>query len=183
MARGRHRVKIGVRIPPFVRAEWEWIGFASGGTSGNLNTTIIHELIPPIADDTVGIQSFTVHRIVGEIQVRQQSGVVSTSAIGIGIGVEGVGSDQTSDDPLVPLTQDVDHLAHKGYMFKWSGFPAYGVAIAEADGIPWSMPIDIKVKRIVEKRQRLVITLTAETTARLRAIVNVRALIRESAGS
>lgn len=182
MARGRHRVKIAVRAP-FVRAEWEWIGFASAGTAGNLDTTIVHELIPPIADDVIGIQSFTVHRIVGNIQIRQQSGIVSTSAVGIGIGVEGVGSDQTSDDPLAPTTQDVDHLAHKGYMYKWTGFPSYPVVIAEADGIPWSHDIDIKVKRIISKRERLVITLTATTTARLRAIVNVRALIRESAGS
>ncbi len=182
MARGRHRVKIAVRVP-FVKAEWEWIGFASGGAFGNLDTVTIHEIIPPIADNTVGIQSFTVHRIVGNIHIRQQSGVVTASALGIAIGVEGAGEDQTSDDPLDGLTTDVDHLAHKGTMFRWQGAPMYTTAIADADLVPWALPIDLKVKRIVDKRARLVITIQANNTARLQAAVNVRALIREAAGS
>ncbi len=182
VARGRHRVKVAINAG-IVRAEWEWIGFRSGATFGNLDTNIGHELIPPIADDTVGIQSFTVHRIVGNIQIRQQAGVTTVSGFGIMIGVEDVGSDQTSDDPLVPLSTDVDHMAHKGIMWQWAGVPKYDVVMTEADDQPMIIPIDIKVKRVVNKRQRLIVQMTAASTGRIRTIVNVRALIRESAGT
>ncbi len=182
MARGRHRVKIAVRAP-FVRAEWEWIGFRSGASFGALNTTNIHELIPPIADNTVGIQAFTVHRIVGTVQIRQQTGVFSASAFGVMVGVEDAGLDQVSDNPLVPLSTDIDHMAHKGIMFAWVGWSEYPGPLTTADITGFSIPLDIKVKRIIAKRERLVIVVAAEVTARLAAIVNVRALIKESAGS
>lgn len=162
---------------------WEWIGFASAGTFGNLDTTIVHELIPPIADDTVGIQSFTVHRIVGNVTIRHQSGVLTNNALGIMVGVEGAGADQTSDNPLLPITQDLDALAHRGMMFWWAGQPEWKVDVAQSDLGGYIVPIDIRVKRIVRKRERLVLTMQAATTARLTALVNVRALIRESAGS
>jgi len=182
VARGKHRFKVRIG-GAHTHAEWEWIGFWSGGVSGNLDVAVVHEIIPVIADNTVGIQAFTVHRIVGNIQVRQQSGVTTASAMGIAIGVEDAGADQTSDNPLLPLSTDVDHMAHKGYMFKWVGFPAFQESLANSDDVPWNLPIDITVKRIVSKRQRLVIVIEAASTARLRALVNVRALVRESAGS
>ena len=68
-------------------------------------------------------------------------------------------------------------------MWSWTGVPTYGAALVESDNQPFILNIDIKVKRIVDKRQRLVLTTTAGTTARLRSLVNIRALIRESAGS
>ncbi len=183
MGKGRHRVRVRVAFPPFVQAEWEWIGFRSAGTFGNLDTAIVHEVIPVIADNTVGIQAFTVHRLVGSIQVRQQAGVVTTSTLGIMIGVEDAGADQTSDNPLLPLTTDIDHLAHKGIMWSWTGIPSYGVELTAADDQPMTIPIDIKVKRIVSKRERLVISLEASSTGRIRVACNVRALIKEAAGS
>ncbi len=182
MARGRHRFKVQLGAGP-AKLEWEWIGFHSGAVPGSLDTSIVHEIVPVIADTTVGIQSFTCHRIVGQIQIRQQSGVTTASAVGITIGVEDAGLDQTSDNPFVPLSTDVDHAAHKGQMFRWVGFPVYQTALGDADDVPWNLPIDIKVKRIIDKRQRLVATLTAASTARLRATVNLRTLIRESAGT
>lgn len=182
MPRGRHRFKVAVNAG-VVKAEWEWIGFRSGTTFGNLDTTIVHEMIPVIADNTVGIQSFTVHRVVGAITVRHQSGIITNNGLGFQLGVESAGSDQTSDDPLTPITTDIDAFAHKGVMWWWTGQPQWTVPIAETDIGGYQIPIDIKVKRIVNKRQRLVLVATAATTGRMTVLVNLRALIRESAGS
>jgi hypothetical protein len=182
MPRGRHRVKIAVRAP-FVKAEWEWIGFYSGGTYGNLDTSVVHEIIPPIADNTVGIQSFTCHRIVGAVQIAHQANELAGNSLGITFGVEDAGADQTSDNPLPTTSTDVDAAHHTGIMFRWVGFPPFQNVLADTDENPWELPIDIKVKRIIHKRQRLVCVITASTTAKLRALVNVRCLVRESAGS
>ncbi len=182
MARGRHRFKVGVRAP-FVKAEYEWIGFRSGTVQGNLDTTIIHEIIPPIADNTVGIQSFTVYRTVGSIFIMHQGGIVTGDGLGLVLGVEDVGADQTSDNPFLPLTTDVDAMHHKGIMWWWTGVPTYGTSMADSDETGFEIPIDVKVKRIVDKRQRFVLTATATATARLRALVNIRCLIRETRGS
>ncbi len=183
MPRGgsRRRFRIGYNKGPII--EWEWIGFRSAGAYGNLNVAVVHELIPPIADNTVGIQAFTVHRIVGTIHLLHQNSIVSNDTAGIMIGVEDAGADQTFDNPLLPITTDIDHLAHKGIMWSWIGQLTAGVAAADSDVVPLELPIDLTVKRIVSKRQRLVISIEAATTGRLRAICNVRALIRESAGS
>ena len=182
MARPRHRVKLQVRVP-FVKAEYEWVGTRAGATLANLNTTVVHEIIPVIADDTVGIQSFTVYRVVGQISVLAQAGIVNANALGLVLGVEDAGSDQMSDNSLPTTSTDVDAFHHKGIMWWWTGFPTFSGPMTDADENAWILPIDIKVKRIIHKRQRLVLTAEAATTARLRLTVNVRALIRESAGS
>ncbi len=156
------------------------MGFRGGGTYANLNTAIVFEILPPIADDTVGIQSFTCHRIVGSIFLMHQSGIVSNDTAGVVVGVESVGADQTSDDPFLPTTTDTDALAHKGVMWWWTGQMTFGGPIADSDVTPYELKVDITVKRKVDKRQRLVISCAANTTGRLRILPNVRALIRET---
>ncbi len=182
MPRGRHRVKATVRVP-FVKLEWEWVGTRSGPGLANLNTTVVYEIIPVIADDTVGIQSFTVYRVVGLITVMSQAGIVNANALGMVLGVEDAGTDQTSDNTLPTTSTDVDAFHHKGIMWWWTGFPVFPSGMTDSDESGMHVPIDIKVKRIIHKRQRLVLTAECATTARLRIGVNLRCLIRETAGS
>ncbi len=160
---------------------YEWVGFRDAGTQANLDTTAAFELFPPFADQSIGTLDMTVLRVVGDLQIMKQAGIVSGDAMGITLVAADVGDDQTVDEAVNPLSTDVDEFHNNTIMWWWSGRPAFPVAMADADLIPWRIPLDIRVKRILRKRTRLVFNCTAATTGRLRVSCNVRVLVRKSA--
>ncbi len=172
----RRRVRVRVRTGPQV--DFEWIGFRSGGLAANLNVQSEHEIMPPNLANTVGVEALTVVRVVGMVAVRQQAGVITTSAFGWHLGVWSVGGDQTIDDLPTAVSTDIDDIANKRIMH-WQTYqrPAYGSSIADADEIPFLMPFDIKVRRRITKRETLLLLATASDTARLRLSVDCRVLI------
>lgn len=174
---GRKSKRVYVKAGPF-EAGFEWVGFRDAGTFANLDTTVGFEILPPVPDSTVGSSQFTVYRIVGQLAVMHQTGIVSSDRMGIVLVAAEVGDDQTVDEPVDPISTDIDEFADKTIMWWWSGSPTWGVPIADSDVTPWHIPIDIKVRRIIKKRTRLVFNATAATTARLRMTCNVRVLIR-----
>ncbi len=174
---GRHyRRKVTARFGP-ASLSYEWVGFRDAGLQANLDTATAFELLPPVSDTTVGSSQFTVHRVVGQIAIMKQAGIVSGDNMGIVLQNAEVGDDQTADEDVDPLSTDIDEFANKGIMWWWSGRPPFPGPVADADLSPWIIPIDIKVKRIVRKRNRLVFSAAAATAGRLRMTVNVRVLI------
>ncbi len=157
---------------------FEWVGFRDAGTPANLDTTTNFEILPPVADTTVGSSQFTVYRIVGELAILHQAGVVTRDRLGIVLVAAEVGDDQTADEAVNPISTDVDEFADKTIMWWWSGNPSFPTGAADSDIIPFIIPVDIKVRRIIKKRTRLVFNATAGSTARLAMTCNVRALIR-----
>ena len=163
---------------PIKRRNLEWTGFVDGGTAANLDTTTSFELIPPAAATAVIQPDLTVLRILGTISLSNQSAVTSNTAVGIHIGVRSVGRDQTIDEAYVPLSTDVDDLDN-GVMWRWStNSPGAGVAAGDMDLVSLILPVDIKVKRRLDKRDTLVCTIEAATTARKEASVALRCLIK-----
>ena len=156
----------------------EWTGFADGGADVNLDTTTSFELWPPSGAASVAEVDTTVLRIVGFISIGNQSAVTANAAVGIHIGVRSVGRDQTIDEAYVPLSTDADDLDN-GRMWGWVSTKAGApVAAADLDLISLLIPVDIKINRRMQKRDTLVCTIQAGTTARKTASVNLRALVR-----
>ena len=172
---------VGYRKGPVLL--WEWIGFRDAGAAANLDTSTAFELLPPAADTGVGEGAFTVHRVVGELGVRHQSGIVSHDPVGIVLTADDVGDDQTVGEPVDPQSTDVDEMASKKIMWWWNGSGMAGAPVADTDIVDYRIPLDIRVKRILDKRTRLVITAQATTTGRMRVSCNVRTLIRRSMGA
>lgn len=174
---GRKSKRIYVKAGP-VEVGFEWVGFRDGGTFANLNTQVGFELLPPVADTTVGSSQFTVYRVVGQLALMHQTGIVSSDRMGIVLVASEVGDDQTVDEPVNPLSTDIDEFADRTIMWWWTGSPEFKTSAADSDVVPWVIPIDIKVRRLIKKRTRLEFQAAAATTGRLRMTVNVRALIR-----
>ena len=163
---------------PMPRKNLEWIGFRDGGVSANLDTTANFELVPPASADGVVIADITVLRVVGQICISNQGAVTTNAAVGMMLGVRSVGKDQTIDEVYTPLGTDVDELDN-GVMWQWvASTPGPGVAAGDLDLVSLIIPVDITVKRRVEKRDSLVLTATASTSGRKELSVNLRCLIK-----
>lgn len=161
-------------------ASYEWLGTRDGGAEANLDVSTAFELMAPAGASAVLLPDFTVVRIVGLLGLRFQSGVTTSTRVGAMVQKVNVGGDQTSDDSIDPLSTDVDDFDHSGIMW-WQTWtcPVASVAAAEADSAAaFLVPIDIKIKRIINKRDRLILRVDASTTARMRASCNVRVLAR-----
>ena len=161
------------------RVSFEWLGFTDGGASGNLNTQSQFELIPPAGASGVIVPDLTVYRVVGSVTVRAQSGVTSGTSLGIRVSVHNVGGDQTIDNMFSALSSDPDDMDFAGTMYKRVISNALApVAAADFDTVGVEYPIDIKVKRKMNKRDTLMCVMDAAITARLVAFCNLRVLIR-----
>ncbi len=169
----------GRRYPPKKRVSLEWCGFRDGGTPSNLNTSTLFELVPPAGASAVVVTDFTVLRVVGNLSFQSQSGVTSSAAVGAMLFRANVGADQAIDADVPPLTTDVDDFDNNRIMWwqTWSSVAA-AAASADFDEVARVVPIDITVKRKMDKRDTLVMRVDAGTTARVRVSVNLRALIR-----
>lgn len=165
--------------PMPVRKSLEWIGFRSGGTPGNLNTSISHELLGPAAQTAIVIVDATVLRVVGMLGFTAQSGVTSGTAVGAMLFKANVGSDDTIDADVPPLSTDVDDFDNPNIMWwqTWQSVLAPSAA-ADFDEVAFHVPLDITVKRKLSKRDTLVLRVDALTTGRTRVTVNLRTLIR-----
>jgi len=161
------------------RVSLEWVGFRSGGSQGNLNTTVIHEIIGPAAASTIVQTDLTVLRVVGVISIAAQNTVAATTSIGMMLRVANVGGDQVINESVSPLSTDVDDFDNSGIMW-WRTISraGAGVAAADLDTIAFHIPFDIKVKRKMDKRDTLILELEAGSTAVARASVDLRCLIR-----
>ncbi len=179
MARGRRRRKITVRVGP-VSGAYEWLGFRDAGVAANLDTNTAFELVPPAAASDIGTLQMTVVRVVGTFECRKQASVISNDPVGIVLLASPVGRDQTVDEVLEPLSQDVDEFSVRDVMWWWNGSGIASAPIADCDIVPYVIPIDIKVKRILTKRTRLFFNVTCATTARMRVSCNVRVLVKHS---
>lgn len=175
---GRRRRKVAVRYGK-AGASYEWLGFRDGGADANLDTSTSFELIAPAGASAVLLPDFTVIRVVGQIGLRYQSTVTTSTRCGAMLQHVNVGGDQTIDNQISPLSTDVDDFDHKGIMW-WQTWttPTSEAQAADQDQVPRYIPIDIKVKRIIDKRDSLVLRIDASTTGRLRASVNVRVLVK-----
>ncbi len=174
----RRRLRIRFKGPQGPSGSLEWLGFADGGVNSNLDTTTTFELVPPAGASGVVEKDLTVLRIVGDISISAQTSVVASSAVGMMIGVRSVGRDQVIDEAYVPLSTDPDDLDNSVmWKFVAANFGAH-LAIADQDVTSVVVPVDITVKRKMSKRDTLVLTIQAEVTARKRAAVNLRTLIR-----
>ncbi len=163
--------------PP--RKNLEWLGFRDGGTPANLNTSTSFELIAPAGASAVVVNDATVLRVVGNLTFTAQSAVTAGSAVGVMLFKANVGADQTIDADVPPLTTDVDDFANENIMWwkVWQSVLALS-ASADWDEVSFEVPIDIKVKRRIEKRDTLVMRIDAATTGRTRVSANLRCLIR-----
>ena len=157
---------------------YEWCGFRDAGTPANLNTQVGFELLPPVSDTTVGSSQFVIVRIVGTLELLHQAGVVTRDRCGIVLVSSHVGDDQTVDEAIDPLSTDIDEFADKQIMWWWSGNPEFPTAAVDTDIVPWRIPVDIKVRRVIKKRMRLEFQAKASSTGRLAMCCNVRALIK-----
>ena len=175
--RRRFRVRADAGRGP--RVSLEWLGFTDAGISAGLDTTTSFELIPPASADSVVVADFTVLRVVGNIALSNQSAVTSNSAVGMQLGVRSVGRDQVIDETFDPLSADTDDLDNK-VMWQWiAATPGPAVVAADLDLISLIIPVDIKVKRKMNKRDSLVLTCKAATTARKEVSCNLRVLVRQ----
>lgn len=158
---------------------YEWLGFRDSGVAGNLNTRTSFELVPSAGASSAIHPDLVVMRIVGDVSVRQQAGVTTSSRLGLLIGVSNVGGDQVIDNPFNPISTDVDDFDHPGIMF-WRNWqtPQYGVSMADADNQEMTIPIDVKTKRKLNKRDTLVCVMEAGSTNTLRASCNLRVYIK-----
>ena len=161
------------------RISFEWVGFRSGGTQGNLDTSITHEIVPPAGAAAVIQPDITLYRVVGMISLTAQAAGATTTGIGMQLRVASVGGDQVIDETLNPLTTDVDLFDDKGIIW-WQSYGRLGanVAAADLDIVGVHIPIDVKVKRKMDKRDTLVLRIDASTTGISRVSVETRCLIR-----
>ena len=160
------------------RRNLEWIGFRDGGVSTNLDTTANFVIVPAASADSIVVPDVTVLRVVGQITISNQGAVTTNAAVGFMMGVRSVGKDQTIDEAYTPLGTDTDELDN-GVMWQWvCATPGAAVANADLDVISLIIPVDITVKRKIEKRDLLVLTATASTTGRKEVSVNLRCLIK-----
>ena len=163
------------------RISLEWLGFRDSGVLANLTTSVLDfELVPPGEADGIGIPDVTVLRVVGNVGIGTQAGVVTATRASWGIVVSPVGEDQTSDLDWSPGSTDVDALDEGGVMHWWSSARANGVEgpAADFDQRMRLIPVDIKVKRRLSKRDRLIIRLVAGSNSIVNASVNLRVLCR-----
>ena len=176
MARRRRKVAVGYGK---ARVSYEWIGFSDALVSTNLTTSVTRfELVPPAGASGVIEPDITVQRVVGMLTVRQQDGVTSGTGVAMAVHVVDVGSDQTIDDDYDPLHSDADALDYP-VMWWWPVTRVGGPVVkAEQDTTSLLVPVDIKVKRKMGKRQSLILTARAGSSNVLALGVNLRSLIR-----
>ncbi len=179
MARGRRRRKVSIKVGP-VSGGYEWLGFRDAGIAANLDTNTAFELVPPAAAGDIGTLQMTVLRVVGHIELRKQSGVVSYDPVGLVLLASPVGRDQTVDEVVEPLSTDVDEFSVRDIMWWRNTGGIAACPIADADIVPLIIPVDIKVKRILTKRTRLFLNVTCATTGRMRASCCLRVLVKHS---
>ena len=173
----RRRVTVGYGK---ARVSFEWMGFRDGGTLASLTTaTTDFEIVPPASAGGIGISDSTVYRIVGQIGISNQAGVVTRTALGMGIVLSPVGEDQTSDLDWSPRSTDIDAQDENGVMW-WYVAPRAGPEgpAADYDTSSLVLPIDIRVKRRLQKRDRIVLRAVAGSANVLEIAVNLRALVR-----
>lgn len=174
----RRRRKVTVAVGP-VRVSYEWLGFMSGGTPANLDTSVQHELIPPSGASSVLDLEFTVLRCVGQLSFNMQSGVVAPVGVGAMIQKVTVGGDQVIDNIVNPLTTDPDDFDDRGIMWWWVAHQVGPhTPIADVDSVSVVVPFDVRTKRKMSKRDTLVLRVDAGTTAVSRVAVQCRTLIR-----
>lgn len=165
-----------------VRKDLEWLGFRDGGVLANLTTSDLDfELVPPADADGIGIAAVTVLRVVGTVGIGTQAGILTATRASFGVVVSPVGADQTSDLDWSPGSTDTDALDERGVMFWWSSAKANTPHTPAADfdqAMGHLINIDIKTKRKLQKRQRLVIRLVAGSNNVVNASVNLRVLTR-----
>ncbi len=163
------------------RVDLEWLGFRDGGVLANLTTSVLDfELVPPAAADGIGVAAVTVLRVVGTVGIGTQAGVLTATRASFGIVVSPTGEDQTSDLDWSPGSTDVDALDERGVMFWWSAAKANTMptVAADFDQVIRLIDIDIKTKRRMQKRDRLVCRLVAGSNSIVNASINLRVLTR-----
>ena len=179
MARRRLRVRVDAGRGP--RVSLEWMGFRDAGAAANLVTSDTRfELVPPAGASAVVIPDLTILRIVGHVTIGQQAGVTTNTGCNFLIHKVNVGGDQTIDDTLTPASTDPDDFDHAGIMY-WYGHPRAGLTNGPAADFDQSVrviPIDIKTKRKLDKRDTLVLSARAAALNTLAMSVNLRVLTR-----
>ncbi len=177
--RMRYKRKVTVAYGK-ARIYYEWIGFSDAAGGTNLVTTATRfGLVPPAPASGVIEPDITVQRVVGTLAVRNQTGVTTSTALSMAVHVVGVGSDQTIDDDYVPQHSDADALDHP-VLWWWSAQNVTAaVAAADYDTTSLIIPVDIKVKRKLDKRDTLILTAVAGGANISRLSVNLRCLIRQ----
>ncbi len=168
-----------IRVRSEKRISLEWLGFRDGGIPGNLNTSTVFELVPPAGASAAVEHDVTHLRTVGNISFTAQSAVVAGTSLGAILFKGNVGADQAVDADVPPLSTDVDDFDNSGIMWwqTWQSLLPAGPA-ADFDEAAVVIPIDIRVKRRLSKRDNIQLRIDAGTTARARVSVNVRTLIR-----
>ncbi len=180
MAGRRKRLRFRADAGRGPRISLEWLGFRDGGASAALDTSAIFELIPPAAESAVIETDLTVLRVVGQLCFKNQGTVTTPTTIGAMLFKGNVGGDQTIDDGINPLTTDPDNFDHSGIMWwqTWPSIPYSHGVTGEYDVGSVVMPIDIKVKRKLDKKDTLIMRVDAGTTGRAVCSCNLRTLIR-----
>ncbi len=176
MPRGRRKVKLRYGK---ASVSYEWLGFRDAGSESNLDTSTSFELVGPAGASGILHPEYTVMRIIGTIGFRYQATVTTSTRAGAIVQLANVGGDQAIDNGINPLSTDLDDFDHKGIMWwrTWTN-PVAEVVVAEGDEIQRVIPVDIKTKRIITKRDTLIVRIDASTTARLRTSVNLRVLVK-----
>ena len=179
MAARRRRFRFRADAGRGPRISLEWLGFRDAGIPANLDTAVSYELVAPGAAGAIAKDDLTVLRVVGNLSFTAQSGVIAGSTLGAMLFKANVGGDQVIDDDFSALVTDVDKFDHSGIMWwqSWQGLLPQ-TATSEFDEVPVVVPIDIKVKRKLNKRDTLIMRVDAGTTGRSRVSANLRTLIR-----
>lgn len=121
----------------------------------------------------------TVKRIVGQISVRNQSGVTLTAGFGACIQVVSFAADQTTiQDQISSLSTDVDDFSRKGIKWwnVWGGQSSSGVP-ADYDDFAQNIPVDLKMNAKLNRNHGLELRMDAVVTGRVRVGVDLRVLV------
>ncbi len=156
-----------------------WMGFRSGSTQANLDTATSFELVPTAASSRRLRETIVVRRVVGQINIRNQSGVTLTAGFGACIQAVHFANDQTTiQDQVSSVSTDPDDFSRKGIKWwqNWAGQESSGVP-ADYDDFSQSIPVDLKMRLLLTRNMGLELRMDAVVTARVRAGVDLRVLV------
>lgn len=156
-----------------ITVSYEWSGFLNTTPLSLLTTVTAQELLGDAMQGSVGTPDLTVHRIVGLISVRPNAS--ATSAGMIGLEIQRVVADSTSAIVVnSPLDTDIDARAND-VMWGWHGRPELNLSITDDSGT-FLIPVDVRIKRRLDKRHGVVLASLADATGRYEIQTALRVL-------
>ncbi len=168
---GRRR-KITVRHGK-TSVAWEWSGFVNLTAIAITDTTANIELFPDAMTGAVGTPDILIKRIVGQITIEPVSASTASGMIGLAVYRHQANEASQIVTPD-PLSTDIDARA-LDEMWSWRSVPKYGAPL-DATGLNLvdMIPVDIKIKRRLDKRHGIILGFRAITDAQSQLRVNLR---------